>query len=32
VCIELEDRAFEGSIADRKRGLVQAKKFLEQFL
>lgn len=32
VCIELEDRAFEGSLADRKRGLAQAKKFLEQFL
>ena len=32
VCIELEDRAFEGSLADRKKGLVQAKKFLEQFI
>ena len=32
VCIELEDRSFEGSLADRKRGLAQAKKFLEQFL
>lgn len=32
VCIELEDRAFEGSLADRKKGLLQAKKFLEQFV
>ena len=32
VCIELEDRAFEGSLEERKRGLVQAKKFLEQFI
>ena len=32
VCIELEDRTFEGSIDDRKRGLIQAKDFLEQFI
>lgn len=32
VCIELEDRAFEGSLADRKRGLVQAKQFLEKYI
>jgi sugar phosphate isomerase/epimerase len=32
VCIEVEDRAFEGSLADRKRSLRQSKRFLEQFL
>jgi sugar phosphate isomerase/epimerase len=32
VCIEVEDRAYEGSIADRKRALRQSKRFLEQFL
>jgi sugar phosphate isomerase/epimerase len=32
VCIEVEDRAFEGSLADRKRALRQSKRFLEQFL
>ncbi|HKQ36825.1 MAG TPA: sugar phosphate isomerase/epimerase [Verrucomicrobiae bacterium] len=32
VCIELEDRAFEGSLEDRKRGLIQAKQFLEPFI
>lgn len=32
VCVELEDRAFEGSLDDRKRGLLQAKQFLEQFI
>jgi sugar phosphate isomerase/epimerase len=32
VCIEVEDRAFEGSLEDRKRSLRQSKKFLEQFL
>ena len=32
VCVELEDRAFEGSLDDRKRGLVHAKTFLEQFV
>lgn len=31
VCIEVEDRAFEGSLADRKRALRQSKRFLEQF-
>ena len=31
VCIEVEDRAFEGSLADRKRSLRQSKRFLEQF-
>jgi len=32
VCIEVEDRAYEGSLADRKRSLRQSKKFLEQFV
>ena len=32
VCIEVEDRAYEGSLADRKRALVQAKRYLENFL
>jgi sugar phosphate isomerase/epimerase len=32
VCIEVEDRAYEGSLADRKRALRQSKRFLEQFL
>lgn len=32
VCIEVEDRAYEGSLADRKRALRQSRRFLEQFL
>ena len=32
VCIEVEDRAYEGSLDDRKRALRQSKRFLEQFL
>jgi sugar phosphate isomerase/epimerase len=32
VCIEVEDRAYEGSLADRKRSLRQSKRFLEQFV
>ncbi len=32
VCIEVEDRAFEGSLEDRKRALRQSKRFLEQFI
>jgi sugar phosphate isomerase/epimerase len=32
VCIEVEDRAFEGSLADRKRALRQSKRFLEQWI
>jgi len=31
VCIEVEDRAYEGSLAARKRALRQSRKFLEQF-
>lgn len=32
VCIEVEDRAFEGSLADRQRSVRQSKRFLEQFV
>jgi sugar phosphate isomerase/epimerase len=32
VCIEVEDRAYEGSLADRKRSLRQSKRFLEQWV
>jgi sugar phosphate isomerase/epimerase len=32
VCIEVEDRAYEASLDDRKRALRQSRKFLEQFL
>jgi sugar phosphate isomerase/epimerase len=32
VCVEVEDRAYEGSLADRRRALRQSRKFLEQFL
>src|SRR5262249_33749961 len=28
VCVEVEDRAFEGSLTDRKRSLRQSKRFL----
>jgi sugar phosphate isomerase/epimerase len=32
ICVEVEDRAFEGSLDDRKRSLRQSRKFLEQFV
>jgi sugar phosphate isomerase/epimerase len=32
VCIEVEDRAYEGSLEDRKRALRQSKRYLEQFV
>lgn len=32
VCIEVEDRAYEGTLEDRKRALRQSKRFLEQFV
>jgi sugar phosphate isomerase/epimerase len=32
VCIEVEDHAYEGSLADRRRALRQSRKFLEQFV
>jgi sugar phosphate isomerase/epimerase len=32
VCIEVEDRAYEGSLEDRKRALRQTGRFLRQFV
>lgn len=32
VCVEVEDKAFEGSIEDRKYSLVLSKKYLDQFI
>jgi sugar phosphate isomerase/epimerase len=32
VCIEVEDRAYEKTLEDRKRALRQSKRFLEQFV
>ncbi len=32
VCIEVEDRAYEGSLENRKRSLRQSKRFLQQFV
>ena len=32
VCVEVEDQAFEDSLAARRRALRQSKKFLEQFI
>ena len=32
VCIEVEDRAFEGALEDRKRALRLSKRYLEQFV
>lgn len=32
VCIEVEDRAYEGSLENRKRALVQSKRFLGNFI
>lgn len=32
VCIEVEDRAFEETLDDRKRALRQSKRYLEQFV
>jgi sugar phosphate isomerase/epimerase len=32
VCIEVEDRAYEGDVASRRRALRQSKRFLEQFV
>lgn len=31
VCIEVEDRAYEGTLEDRKNALRQSKRYLEQF-
>jgi sugar phosphate isomerase/epimerase len=32
VCIEVEDRAYEASLDDRKRAIRQSRKFLQQFM
>ena len=32
VCIEVEDRAYEGSIDDRKRAVIQSGRFLRNFV
>jgi len=32
VCVEVEDRAYEGSHNGRKRALIQSKRFLENFI
>lgn len=32
ICIEAEDRAYEGSLEDRQRGLRQAARFLRQYM
>ena len=32
LCVEVEDRAYEGFLEDRQRALHQSKRFLEQFL
>lgn len=32
VCIEVEDRAFEGSLEDRKRSLIQSGRYLRNFI
>jgi len=32
VCIEVEDRAYEGSLEARQRSLRQSRRFLEQFI
>jgi len=32
VCVEVEDRAYEGTLADRKRSLVQSYNYLRQFV
>ncbi len=32
VCVEVEDRAYEGSLEARKRALIQSARFLRQFM
>jgi sugar phosphate isomerase/epimerase len=32
VCVEVEDRAFEGSLDDRKAALAQSRRFLSQYV
>ncbi|MGL4421236.1 MAG: sugar phosphate isomerase/epimerase, partial [Gemmataceae bacterium] len=31
VCIEVEDRAYEGSLEDRQRAIRQSKRYLDRF-
>jgi sugar phosphate isomerase/epimerase len=31
-CVEVEDRAFEGSLEMRKRSLVQSREYLKQYV
>jgi sugar phosphate isomerase/epimerase len=32
VCVEVEDRAYEGSLENRQRALVQSRRYLDQFV
>jgi hypothetical protein len=32
VCVEVEDRAYEGSLENRKSALVQSHRYLSQFM
>jgi sugar phosphate isomerase/epimerase len=32
VCIEVEDRAYEGSLEDRQRAVIQSGRFLRNFV
>jgi sugar phosphate isomerase/epimerase len=32
VCIEVEDRAYEGSLETRKASLIQSARYLKQFM
>jgi len=32
VCIEVEDAAYEATLDDRKRALIQSKRFLHNFV
>jgi sugar phosphate isomerase/epimerase len=32
VCIEVEDRAYEGSVENRKASLIQSGRYLRQFI
>ncbi len=32
VCVEVEDRAYEATLADRQRALRQSRRFLQQFI
>ncbi len=32
VCVEVEDRAFEGSLARRRESLIQSNRYLRQFV